>query len=70
MATALQDLEIQVKANTTVVESVKTLVVMLADKIKAAGTDTAKLRELEAELRATNENLAAAVTANTPAADA
>lgn len=56
----------QVAAQRTVVDSVLALVQGLAVKLEAAGTDEAKLQELVSQLRGQDEELAAAVAANTP----
>ena len=65
---AIDDLSAQVSANTTVVGSALTLIQGLAAQLAAAGTDPAKLAALQASLKASDDALAAAVAANTPAA--
>jgi hypothetical protein len=64
----LDDLTAQVAANTTVSQSALTLINGIAARITAAGTDPAKLAALTASLKSDDDALAAAVTANTPAA--
>lgn len=66
MANELADLEAAVARNTTVTGSVKALVVGLAERIAAAGTDPAKLAALTASLTASADELTAMVTENTP----
>lgn len=68
MTTALEDLKTQVAANTSVTGSALVLIKGLADKLAAAGTDPAALAALAAELKTSDEALAAAVAANTVAA--
>lgn len=65
---ALDDLTAQVAADTTVIQSAVTLINGIAAQIAAAGTDPTKLAALTASLKANDDSLAAAVTANTPAA--
>jgi len=67
MSQALDDLATQVTANTTVEESAVTLIKGLAAQIAAAGTDPAKLQALQASLKASADDLAAAIAANTVA---
>jgi len=64
----LDSLAAQVAANRTVAQSALTLINGIADRIAAAGGDPAKLAELTASLKSDDDALAAAVTANTPAA--
>ena len=66
----LQALQAQVAQNVTVEQSAVTLIQGLAAQIAAAGTDPAKLTELTNNLNAPATALAAAITANTPAAPA
>ena len=66
----LDSLTAQVTANTNTINSAITLINGIADRITAAGTDPTQLAALVAELKADDDNLAAAVTANTPAASA
>lgn len=56
----------QVEAQRTVVDSVLALIQGLADKVAAAGTDEAKLQQIVDDLRSQDDQLAAAVAANTP----
>ncbi len=58
----------QVAQNTTVEQSAITLIQGLAGQIQAAGTDQTKLNQLVSTLQTSAANLAAAITANTPAA--
>jgi hypothetical protein len=67
MSQALDDLATQVAANTSVEESAVTLINGLAAQLAAAGTDPAKLQSLQASLKASADDLAAAVAANTVA---
>jgi len=64
----LSALQAQVKANTDVEASAIVLIQGLAAQIAAAGTDPAKLQELQNQLNTSASALAAAITANTPAA--
>lgn len=66
MSKELDDLTAQVKANSDLLDSATTLINGIADRITAAGVDPAKLSALSAELKAKDDTLAAAVTANTP----
>lgn len=66
----LDDLTAQVAANRTVIDSALALINGIADRIKAAGVDPAKLSALTADLKSEDDALAAAVTANTPATPA
>jgi hypothetical protein len=68
MSVELDDLTAQVTANTDQIASAITLINGIAGRIEAAGTDPVKLKALTAELRAKDDELAAAVAANTPAA--
>jgi len=65
---ALDDLTAQVAQNTTVIGSALTLIQGLAAQLAAAGTDPVKLAALQASLKQSDDDLAAAVAANTPAA--
>jgi hypothetical protein len=67
---AIDDLTAAVARQTTVTKSALTLIQNLAAAITAAGTDPAKLAALTAALNANDDELAAAVLANTPAAPA
>ena len=67
----IDDLRAEVERNTTVDQSVIALVTALAAKIQAlidAGSDPAALQAFVDQLKASNDAVAAAVTANTPAA--
>jgi len=68
MSKELDDLTAQVTANSTALDSATTLINGIAARITAAGVDPAKLAALTAELKAKDDELAAAVVANTPAA--
>lgn len=68
--TAMADLTAltaQVQANTTVVGSALTLIQGLAQQLADAGTDPVKLQALQDQLKASDDALAQAVAANTPA---
>lgn len=66
----LTQLTADVAAVKTVAESAITLLQGIKAQLDAAGTDPAKLAELSASLESTQAELAAAITANTPAAPA
>ncbi len=68
MSVELDNLAVQVKANTDAEESAVLLLGKLHDLIVAAGTDPVKLQALAADLASSKEALAAAILANTPAA--
>jgi len=68
MSKELDDLTLQVKANTDAEESAIALINGIAARIAAAGTDPAALTALTASLKTDADQLAAAVLANTPAA--
>ena len=68
MAT-LEDLTAAVAQQSTVIESVTTLLDGLAAQLAAAGVDPAKLDELKAGIEANTERLAAAVARHTDADD-
>ncbi len=65
---ALTDLQAQVAANTTVIGSTLALIQGLKAQLDAAGTDPQALADLSAQLSTSDQALAAAVAANTPAA--
>ena len=65
---AIDDLTTEVANNTTVEKSALALIQGFAAQLAAAGTDPAKLQALRDTLAANDAELAAAVTANTPAA--
>ena len=62
----LDQLQTDVAAQKTVIDSAVTLLSGLSGSLKDAGTDPTKLAALAANLEANTANLAAAVTANTP----
>lgn len=66
MSVELDNLTAQVKANSDLLDSATVLINGIADRITAAGVDPAKLTALSAELKAKDDVLATAVTANTP----
>jgi tryptophanyl-tRNA synthetase len=67
---ALADLQAQVAQNESTEESAVTLIQGLAAQITAAGTDPVALKALTDGLNKSASDLAAAITANTPAAPA
>lgn len=67
---ALSDLQAAVAAENTVIDSAIVLIQGLAAALAAAGTDPAALAALKTDIDAKAQSLAAAVTANTPAAPA
>lgn len=64
----LSQLQAQVEQSTSVERSAIVLLNGLAAKLDEAGTDPAKLAELTSSLRSGSDDLAAAITKNTPAA--
>lgn len=66
MSIELDNLTAQVKANDDLLDSAIVLINGIADRITAAGVDPTKLTALTTELKAKDNALAAAVTANTP----
>ena len=64
----LTALTAQVDETDTVIQSAVVLIEGIAAALKAAGTDPAKLAELQTNLKTNADALAAAVAANTPAA--
>lgn len=68
MSQALDDLKAQVAANVSLEASAIQLIGSLADQIAAAANDPAALQQLTTDLKAEADKLAAALTANTPAA--
>ena len=64
----IDDLTANVTANTTVIESAIALLGNLKTLLDAAGTDPVKLKALSDTLASEDTKLAAAITANTPAA--
>lgn len=67
MSKEMDDLEAQVKQMSTVSKSAVTLIGGLADRLSAAKNDPAKVQALADELRQDAQDLASAITANTPA---
>ena len=65
---AINNIQAQVAANKTVIDSALVLIAGIADRIKAAGTDPTKLAELTASLKSEDDALSAAIVTNTPAA--
>jgi small-conductance mechanosensitive channel len=63
----LQALTQEVSETRTVMESAKTLILGLKQKLDEAGTDPVKLEELRQSLDQGGNDLAAAIEANTPA---
>jgi hypothetical protein len=68
MSANLDDLTAKVAATKTVAQSAVVLLQGLKAKLDAAGTDPAALKALSDSLADTDQQLADAVTANTPAA--
>lgn len=66
MAASVDDVIIAVQNETTVEQSVITLLGQLSAQIKAAGTDPVKLQQVLDQINANTTALSAAVTANTP----
>jgi len=64
---SLADLEIQVQANAQVEASAIVLIQGIAAALEEAKTDPVKIQELADELKASADNLSAAIVANTPA---
>ncbi len=64
----VDDIQADVTAEDTVIDGAMTLLKGLADALKAAGTDPAKLAALHTDITTKTTALAAAVAANTPAA--
>jgi len=64
----LDDLTAQVTRNADVEKSAVLLLQGLKQKLDEAGTDPSKLKALSDQLAATDDDLAAAIVANTPAA--
>lgn len=66
---ALDELTKEVEETNTVVDSAVALLKGLKEKLDAAGTDPVKLKALSDQLDKKTNELAAAVEANTPAAE-
>ncbi len=64
----VDDIQADVTKEDSVIDGAVTLLKGLADALKAAGTDPAKLAALHTDITAKTDALAAAVAANTPAA--
>lgn len=69
MGQEYDDLEAQVKASNDVKDSALLLINGFAARLAAAGTDPVKLTALRNDLKSHADALAAAVVANTPAAE-
>lgn len=67
MALDMSALETEVSQNSDAVDSATTLLTRLAEEIRAAAGDPAKVAELASRLDAASTRLAEAVVANTPA---
>ncbi len=65
----LQDVVDKVNAQSTVIEGVTALLDKLAQQIKDAGQDPAKLAQLVADIQTNTDKLAAAVARDTDAGD-
>lgn len=65
MSEQLTALEAQVAANTVIQEAAVALIKAIHDKLVEAGTDQAKLTQLAADLKASDDKLEAAVAAAT-----
>ena len=70
MSEELQKLQDQVAANNDLIGSAVTLIGGLAEQLQAAKDDPAAIEALANSLKASDEGLAAALAANTPAAPA
>lgn len=68
MAQDISELENEVAEEVTVMDSATALINGFGDRLRDAGTDPAKLAKLQSDLDTSGQSLAAAVTANTPAA--
>jgi hypothetical protein len=66
MSKEFDDLTARVHANSDVLDSAVALINGIAARIEAAGVDPVKLQALTTELQAKDDELAAAVVANTP----
>ena len=67
MSAELDAITQQVHSNSDAIQSAITLINGIADRIEAAGVDRQALVALTDELRSKDEDLSAAVVANTPA---
>ncbi|HZX58974.1 MAG TPA: hypothetical protein VFE54_09615 [Mucilaginibacter sp.] len=70
MATTLADLQTEVSQEDTVIDSALALISGLAAQVAALQPNQAAIDALAADIKAKSDSLAAAVTANTPAAPA
>lgn len=68
MATTLADLQSEVTAEDTVIDSAVTLIQGLAAQVAALAPNQAAIDALAADIKAKSDGLAAAVAAGTPAA--
>ena len=68
MSQEMDNLTAQVHANSNLMDSAMVMINGIADRITAAGVDPQKLNDLAVELKAKDDQLAAAVAANTPQA--
>lgn len=66
----ISQLETEVSEEVTIMGSAEVLINGFADRLRDAGTDPAKLAKLQSDLDTSGNSLAAAVSANTPAAPA
>lgn len=64
----LDELKAKVDAQTTVIKSAETLLGQLAQMLRDAANDPAKVQAIADELDANTSELAASIQANTPAA--
>jgi hypothetical protein len=68
MSEVVDNLVAQLRANSDLIASAVILINGIADRITQAGVDPVKLRDLTASLKASDDELAAALVAGTPAA--
>ena len=64
----LDELTVKVERNTTITGSAIVLIQGLAEQLRQIANDPAKILALATQLDAADDSLAAAITANTPAA--
>ena len=69
MAQDISELETEVSEEVTIMGSAEKLINGFADRLRDAGVDRAKLAKLQSDLDTSGGALAAAVAANTPAAE-
>ena len=67
MAQDISQLETEVSEEVTIMASAEKLITGLAERLRDAGVDPAKLAKLQADLDTSGNALAAAIAANTPA---